>query len=98
MPIGQIDPATGQPIYKPEYLARMAATGVTVEGAASMTAFTAEDIRQSSVLEFGAMYLLEQIASGRLCNGRCPICPPRFFCSPVIWSPPVTPLWIAKSG
>ncbi len=62
VPIGKIDPATGQPVYKPEYVARMAAAGVTVEGATSMTAFTAEDIRQSSVLEFGAMHLLEHIA------------------------------------
>ena len=62
VPIGKIDPATGQPIYKSEYVARMAAAGVPVEGATAVPSFTAEDIRQSSVLEFGAMYLLEHIA------------------------------------
>lgn len=62
IPIGKIDPATGQPVYKPEYLARMAASGATVEMAASAQSFTVEEIRQSSVLEFGAVYLLQSIA------------------------------------
>jgi len=62
VPIGKIDPSTGQSIYKPEYLARMAASGTVVEMAASVQTFTPEDIRQSSVLEFGAMYLLQGIA------------------------------------
>jgi len=62
VPIGKIDPSTGQPIYKPDYLARMAASGAIVESAASIQTFTAEDIKQSSVLEFGSMYLLQSIA------------------------------------
>nr|WP_080752165.1 IS1634 family transposase [Bradyrhizobium japonicum] len=62
VPIGKIDPSTGQPIYKPDYLARMAACGAFVEMAASTQTFTADDIRRSSVLEFGAMYLLQSIA------------------------------------
>ncbi len=62
VPIGKIDPSTGQPIYKPEYLARMATTGAVVETVASDQPFTTEEIRQSSVLEFRAMYLLRSIA------------------------------------
>ena len=60
--IGKVDPATGQPVYKPEDVARMTAAGVPVAGAASLTTFTADEIRRSSVVEFGAMYLLEHIA------------------------------------
>jgi len=66
VPIGKIDPSTGQPIYKPDYLARMLASGAYIETAASTQTFTQtftpDDIRRSSVLEFGAMYLLQSIA------------------------------------
>lgn len=61
VPIGKVDPATGHPVYKPEFLARMAASGAILEVAATQS-FTVEDIRRSSVLEFGAMYLLHSIA------------------------------------
>lgn len=61
VPIGKIDPDTDQPIYKAEYLARMAASGVTIEGVISSKTFTANEIRQSSVLEFGAQYLFNNI-------------------------------------
>jgi len=61
VPIGKIDPTSGQPIYKPEYAARMMAAGAITQEVAA-TAFTREDILQSSVLEYGAMYLLESIA------------------------------------
>ncbi len=36
----------------------MAAAGVTVEEAASLATFTADELRRSTVLEFGTMYLL----------------------------------------
>jgi hypothetical protein len=62
VPIGKIDPLTGQPSYKADYLARMMASGAFVEVAASTQTFTPDDIRRSSVLEFGAMYLLQSIA------------------------------------
>lgn len=63
VPIGKIDPSTGEPVYKPDYLARMAASGAFVEMAAtSAQTFTLDDIRRSSVLEFGAMHLLQSIA------------------------------------
>lgn len=62
VPIGKIDASTDQPIYKPDYLARMAASGAFVEMAATSQTFTTDDIRRSSVLEFGTMYLLQSIA------------------------------------
>lgn len=62
VPIGKIDPSTDQPIYKRDYLARMAACGTLLEVATSAETFTLDEIRRSSVLEFGAMYLLQSIA------------------------------------
>jgi transposase len=61
VPIGKIDPSTNQAIYKPDYLACMAASGVHITGGSSSQAFTMDDIRRSSVLEFGAQYLLESV-------------------------------------
>jgi len=60
--IGKIDPVTSQPIYKAEYVARMAASGVHIEQGVPSKAFTVKEIRQSSVLEFGAQYLFDNIA------------------------------------
>ena len=62
VPIGKIDTATGNPIYKPEYLARMATADKLIEIPASNLEFSAEDIRRSSVKEFGAFYLFKNIA------------------------------------
>lgn len=62
VPIGKIDPVTNQPIYKAEYLARMAESGIQLEEASPLKAFTMNEIRQSSVLEFGAQYLFSNIA------------------------------------
>ena len=61
VPIGKIDPSTNQPIYKAEYLARMAASGGKLEESTPLKAFTADAIRQSSILEFGAQYLFSNI-------------------------------------
>lgn len=60
--IGKIDQVTSQPIYKAEYVARMAASGVHIEQGVPSKAFTVKEIRQSSVLEFGAQYLFDNIA------------------------------------
>lgn len=63
VPIGKIDPTTNQPIYKTEYLARMRASGAQPpEEASPLKAFTTEEIRQSSILEFGTQYLFSNIA------------------------------------
>ena len=62
VPIGKIDPSTNKPIYKAEYLVRMVESSTQVEEAAPLKTFTVDEIRQSSVLEFGAQYLFKNIA------------------------------------
>ncbi len=61
--IGKIDPATGKPVYKPEYIERMAAQGTPVEISGKVPLFSMEDLLSSSVKSYGAFYLLEKIAS-----------------------------------
>lgn len=61
VPIGKIDLSTNQPIYKADYLARMAGLGNTFEESAPPQAFTADAIRKSTILEFGAQYLFSNI-------------------------------------
>ena len=60
--IGKLDPATGHPIYKPEYLKRMAAEGRPVENAKIEGPFTVEDIRRSTVRDYSAFYLYQELA------------------------------------
>ena len=62
VPIGKIDPSTNKPIYKAEYLVRMVESSAQFEEVAPLKTFTVDDIRQSSVLEFGAQYLFKNIA------------------------------------
>ena len=62
VPIGKVDPSTNKPIYKAEYLARMVESSAQFEEAAPLKTFTVDEIRQSSVLEFGAQYLFKNIA------------------------------------
>lgn len=63
MPIGKIDPATGQPAYKPEYLERMADEGRAIKPASQDGPFSRPDIMQSSVRDYGAFYLLRETAA-----------------------------------
>lgn len=60
-PIGKIDPRTGEPIYKPEYLDRVRGTDKQPEMAA-VQQYSDNDIRESTILEYGAFYFLETIA------------------------------------
>ena len=62
VPIGKVDPSTNKPIYKAEYLVRMDGSSAQFEEAAPLKTFTVDEIRQSSVLEFGAQYLFKNIA------------------------------------
>ena len=62
VPIGKIDPATGNPVYKPEYLARMAKEGTPVEIPATNMTFSFEQIQRSSIKDYGAFYLFQSIA------------------------------------
>jgi len=60
--IGKIDPQTGLPVYKPEYLERMAKLGTPVDVPQIQQSFSIEDIRKSTIKEFGSFYLFENIA------------------------------------
>ena len=59
--IGKIDPITGEPVYKPEYLERMAAEGTPVAVIPAST-FTVSDIHSSTVKDFGAFFLYRKLA------------------------------------
>jgi len=59
--IGKIDPKTGNPIYNEEYIQRMHANGTPVEQSNREVTFTENDIKRSSVKEFGAFYLYRKI-------------------------------------
>ncbi len=61
VPVGKIDPITGKPVYKPEYLERMADKGEPVSQPAQ-TSFSLEDIRRSKIKEHGTFYLLHRVA------------------------------------
>ena len=61
-PVGKIDPVTGNPVYKPEYLARMAAEGRPIEISPPSESFTVADIMRSSIKDYGAFYLFQQLA------------------------------------
>lgn len=62
VPIGKVDPLTGHPIYKPEYLARMADMGTPIDTSATDTMFSIADIRASTIKDYGAFYLFNCIA------------------------------------
>ena len=61
-PIGKIDSATGQPVYKPEYLERIGVTDDHTYTVAPPTSFTISDIHQSSIRDYGAFYLYRKLA------------------------------------
>jgi len=60
--VGKIDPVTGAPVYKQEYIQRMTAAGLQVEGIQSQPLFSIDDVKNSSVLEFGLVHLLKKLA------------------------------------
>jgi transposase len=62
VPIGKINPKTGRPVYKPEYIERMRAAGAPVEIDPQDLRYSVEEIRQSTIRDCGATYLLEKIA------------------------------------
>jgi hypothetical protein len=61
-PVGKVDPATGEEIFKPEFLAKLPLYGKTIPTPASKNRFTVRDIKTSTVHEYGATYFLEAIA------------------------------------
>ena len=60
--VGKIDPISNLPVYKPEYIERMAAEGTPVAVVQTAESFTAEDIFKSSIRDFGAFYLFQELA------------------------------------
>jgi len=60
-----LSPITGEAIYKPEYIARLAEAGTPLEinvAQKQMDTFTVDDIRNSCIKEYGAYYLLRSIS------------------------------------
>jgi hypothetical protein len=60
--IGKIDPETGNPMYKSEYLERMANMGKPVELPPANPLFSVDAIKNSTLKEFGSFYLFEEIS------------------------------------
>jgi hypothetical protein len=60
--IGKIDKKAGLPVYKQEYIDRMAAAGTPVESADITPIFSVEDVRRSRVLQTGLVHLLAGVA------------------------------------
>ena len=59
--IGKVDPKTGRHVYKPEYIERRRLEGSPVEIDPQDRRYSEEDIRRSSIREYGAMHLLLSI-------------------------------------
>jgi len=63
VPIGKIDPVTGNPVYKPEYLVSMAEKGTPIEiSTITNMKFSMDDIKHSYIKDYGAFYLFQNIA------------------------------------
>jgi len=60
--VGKLDLVTGLPVYKPEYIERMAAMGTPVDIVQTTVSFSAEDILRSSIRDYGAFYLYQELA------------------------------------
>jgi len=61
-PIGKIDSVTGRHIYKQEYLDRMEAEGHQIQTQPIEASFSADDIRRSTIRDYGAFYLFKKLA------------------------------------
>jgi transposase len=60
--IGKIDPGTGKPVYKPEYLARVKGTDKQPD-LSNEKLYSENDIKESEVREYGVFHLLEAISA-----------------------------------
>jgi len=56
--IGRIDPVTGAKVYKPGYIKRMIERGTPVKISDALAVYSADDIKNSSVKEYGLTFLL----------------------------------------
>lgn len=62
-PIGKIDPKTGKKSYKPWYLEQLRAAGHATELSLTEKAFSVEDVKRSTVREYGLFYFLKSISN-----------------------------------
>jgi transposase len=60
--IGKIDPVSGSPVYKPEYILRMKALGTPVTVHRPAGSFSGSEIRSSIIKQYGAFHLYKNIA------------------------------------
>jgi len=60
--VGKIDPSSGEPIFKPEYLEEMESNGQQIKPPSVEPMFSVVAIKNSTVRELGVYYLFEQIA------------------------------------
>ena len=60
--IGKIDPETGAPTYKQEYIERMDAEGKTIDDGQYEKRYSKNDVKHSRIKELGASYLYTKIA------------------------------------
>ncbi|MDR1903781.1 MAG: hypothetical protein LBQ88_16050, partial [Treponema sp.] len=60
--IGKFDPASGHPVYKPEYIERMQAQGTPVMVYQHTGSFCENEIRSSIIKQCGAFHLYRNIA------------------------------------
>jgi transposase len=61
VPVGKVDPITGERHFKMEYIARMASSGNPTPVSPTVK-FGLEDIHRSSIRDYGAFYLFKQLA------------------------------------
>lgn len=61
-PVGKIDPISGHPVYKPEYIERRVKSGTPIDLPKPSPSFTLEQISQSTLKEYGAFYLYQSLA------------------------------------
>ena len=62
-PIGKIDPKTGKKSYKPWYLEQLRSAGHPIELSPTEKIFSVEDVKQSTVREYGLFYFLKSISN-----------------------------------
>jgi len=62
-PIGKVDPKTGKTSYKPWYLEQLRAAGRPIELPPTEKIFSVDDVKQSTVREYGLFYFLKSISN-----------------------------------
>jgi hypothetical protein len=60
-PVGKVDPQTGQEIFKPDFIPRLAQYGKPLPAQHNGT-FSIRDLKTSTVRDYGATYFLDRIA------------------------------------